>query len=662
MAIPTNGIDDIYDSMMRQEHDNQQEQLRRDERTSALQALQLPQERNSFAGAIVERYASFHGHVATMKALENTSIPGVFLDQTEDPWRRAVGLRQNLDARIAESFTDNYNNTVLTSIDALNIPNNRMLERLEQVRDSMVEQMRMTYAPAMQQAARMGTSVMVSTPTEVDPIMNSYYLRTMMQQASATTAGTRPNIIHIDDLEIGIDYTTEQHSLQEKEKPMPTIVTLKKTILLNNILRALNHAYHSEITYIYSNNVELHSSIELSKQYIQNSGYQSHDFTYISSSGDTRSIRLRLEFTEITQEILPENMQWSTTRIQNTTFGTHHLLEQIRNRYAFFDRPTSGLSNIIIDNYAPKLMYLTNLEQDQLRRNVILPKTIYTISPWFAQYFGATLVPTEQLCRILGYDIKDLKALITKVKRKDYTVTFVGYGGTVINTIHWLTELMKLTQSVNLFKTIEVFEPSNLEISNLLRFPKNPYIEHTVSNTSPACKLQLISSDELSLLSRTKPFLRQSRVDGEGDLYKTQIGTRYNTETRMYVAKPNHVFYGAPGIATRASFERIGHFVSATHNGNNAHLWLNPTQDADLQVESYGLIQLTPFFMNQLRLAIGFLEMLAETDLNLLEKDRLLLEYEFDGEAKLPTNRVYNFQLGNHDGTVTTEAQADVPF
>lgn len=455
------------------------------------------------------------------------------------------------------------------------------------------------------------------------------------------------------------DLLNAQRQLKnQKETSMTQHLKFNKTYTLLQIFRPTRISENAIIRYVYENDIEFSTDSTLRISDFENNKQRIFTFHYIDEEGNVKYFDCRLEFIIQTEEALINGMNWSNTRTNYIRFNQTRLLEGIRNRYAFFDRPRNGLSNIVIDNYAPKLMYLTNLDQGIVRDSINLPKTIYAISPWFAQYFGAHLIPTEQLCRVLGYDLKTLKNLIIKVKRKDYTVTFVGYGGTVVNTIYWLTEIMKATQSVNLFKAIEIFEPDTLEISNLLRFPKNPYIENNIIRSGDdSSKLKLLSNDEISLLSRTKVYLHDRRIDGN-NISRSKIGQYYDYTFHRYKVKDNHIFYGAPNIDTRTSFQKTGHFISATHNGNDAHLWLNPTQDADLQVESYGLIQLTPFFMNQLRLAIGFLETLATDDLNLLESDKLLMEYSFDGEAKLSTNRTYNFQLENHDGTVTTEEEA----
>lgn len=98
----------------------------------------------------------------------------------------------------------------------------------------------------------------------------------------------------------------------------------------------------------------------------------------------------------------------------------------------------------------------------------------------------------------------------------------------------------------------------------------------------------------------------------------------------------------------------MGNFIGATHANTSCSLWLNPKQDQDIQVESYGMIQLGGFFMNQLRLAIGLLEVLA-SEQNLAEQDKSLLRYEFTGEAAMKTDLNYNWQLVRNLNMMTEE-------
>lgn len=339
---------------------------------------------------------------------------------------------------------------------------------------------------------------------------------------------------------------------------------------------------------------------------------------------------------------------WSDSRTVYLDFTRDYLIPQIRTRYAMLDRPSSGSSNIIVDSYAPKLLCEAELHSVPIAHLAeSLPKTSVAISPWFANMLGVKQMSTEQMCRILGYTKKKIRKLMMKVKDLEYTAAFIGYGGTGVNTIHWLTEMSKMTHTVNLFNHMRIYEPDNAEVSNLLRFPKDPTQVRTfpsdIRRARQRSKLRLLSLDELSILSRQTPSVIARRHS---------IGS---SEYRSGVPVDKHFMYGAPGIAYRTRLSERGSFISATHAGNTCSLHLNPLQDTDLQVESYGVIQLAPFFMNQLRMAIGLLEYLA-TNPDMSLKNQELLEYSFNGESVLSTDRSYKFQL-DHSGLLSTEQE-----
>ena len=125
----------------------------------------------------------------------------------------------------------------------------------------------------------------------------------------------------------------------------------------------------------------------------------------------------------------------------------------------------------------------------------------------------------------------------------------------------------------------------------------------------------------------------------------------------IFTTKPNTIIYGAPSLSARAEMTEFGNFIAATHANTSCSLWLNPKQEQDIQVESYGMIQLGAFFMNQLRMAIGLLEVLA-TRTDFTEQDQNLLTYEFTGDIKLRTDRQYNWQIIRDMNMMTEEAAA----
>lgn len=363
---------------------------------------------------------------------------------------------------------------------------------------------------------------------------------------------------------------------------------------------------------------------------------------------------------------------WSNIREERLHLHSNYLTSQIRTRYAMFERPRNGLSNIVLDATVPRLMVASGVDYHGMKQLIDVPKSAVCISPWFASIMGTKQMATEQMCRFLGYSVKDLKALMVAVKRRQASIGFVGYGGTNVNTLHWLAEISKFTNTISIFKRVYIWERENAEFSNLLRFPKDPRTAEGYS----ARKIQLLGSDAeristlkpvyhneywtlpTSTYSRNKPdehrveYLYEKNSDGDEVRVVGEDGN-YILEHKL---DKDFFYYGAPGINTRIELSKTKQFISATHGSNDCSLHLNPEQDLALQVESYGMIQLSGFFMNQLRMAIGLLEFLASDESEDLTS-RPLMDFTFDGIAKLPGDRNYHFQQ-NFDGIMLNEADA----
>ena len=362
-----------------------------------------------------------------------------------------------------------------------------------------------------------------------------------------------------------------------------------------------------------------------------------------------------------------QEQQWSSTRYKTINFLGQYLKDQVRVRYAMYDRPKSGLSNIIIDSFIPRLLVANNMNQGAAVYNANLPRTAVAINPWFSDMFGIKQMEIEQLCRILGYDKKYLKDLFKKVKNMEWSVTFAGLGGTGQNTIHWLTEIAKMTNIINLFNHINTYENENLDISNLFRIPKNTskFISDNKTKTSLVLndieylsKNKADAHDVFLYKDTMKSYFNKPNEISIEYLYNEERDDYGSIKCKIIHNKKRHVIYGAPDIHTRQWLsENISHFVSATHGSNDFSLVLNPTQNTSLQVESYGMIQLAQFFMNQLHMAISFMEFLA-TDPDLNEQNKIITEGSFNGERKLKCDREYNFQL-DFDGMMIDENQVN---
>lgn len=348
---------------------------------------------------------------------------------------------------------------------------------------------------------------------------------------------------------------------------------------------------------------------------------------------------------------------WKPSSVVTKSFTSDYLKEQIRARYGFCTRPSSGLSNVVLDSFFPGLLYKYDMDVQKLLDNETFPKTSVCVSPLVADLLQVKRIPTDQLIRILGYSVKDISNLLVAVKNKSLNFIFAGIGGTGMNTAYWLDELSKLTNTINIFNTISVFERETIEFSNILRFPLplSTYYKYVSGYAGKAYKTDIVPP-LLNRLTNRKLIINDWYIEKDRYLGGEFFDTDYSTGRGTYTAKPRTVIYGAPGLEHRNFLSSLGNFVCATHASNSCSIWLNPTQTETIEVESYGSIQLGPFMMNQLRMTIGLLELLA-SDTPLDTKDHEYLNYEFSGESVSRTDRQYNFQI-QRDALMMTPEQA----
>jgi len=343
-----------------------------------------------------------------------------------------------------------------------------------------------------------------------------------------------------------------------------------------------------------------------------------------------------------------DTTRWSEPRTVRIDFHSNYIKEQIRTRYAFLHRPSSGVLNPVVDTYFPQ-MYYNFGHNVGLKRNHQLPTTAVAISPLIANAFNIKQLSCEQMCQVLGFDKKSIRKLITDVKRHKYTFAFIGAGGTSINTAHWFSEMCKMVNISNIFERVYCFEEDTAEVSNLLRFPIDP---RTILSASSS-KLKLMAPIVANLSSNFSGISRY--VPDTYGRYPYELYT-YSSAGEQRV-RNKHILYGAPTIETRDDLSKYGNFICATHANTNCSIWLNPKQELENSVESYGMIQLAPFFMNQLRMAIKTLELLAPGDLDLQQQDVQLFNYQFDGTIVGKPDRTYNWQI-EQDSLVATEETA----
>lgn len=301
----------------------------------------------------------------------------------------------------------------------------------------------------------------------------------------------------------------------------------------------------------------------------------------------------------------------------------NHLCTQIYTRYY---RPSTIENSIyngtktVMDTFVPFLAI--NSVTDDHTGFSESSKRLVAISPLTADLLNIPRIPLSTLLtRVLSHDLDNIKNLLLSIKKLNLTVVFAGTGGTGINTICWLSEICSLFGISDLFYDIHVFEKDFVDFSNIFRFPL-PLSVFT-SITSPTLHKTELVKRQLKDLSNCVYF-HDRFIETLDDLPSILLnGT---------IAADNVVFYGAPSITNRNFLSSLGSFISATHANNTASLYINPIADDSLQVETYGLIQLNSFFINQISMAIGFLEILSTNQYK--NQDFHYADYTFIADIK----------------------------
>lgn len=330
------------------------------------------------------------------------------------------------------------------------------------------------------------------------------------------------------------------------------------------------------------------------------------------------------------------------------------IADKIKVRYAEITHRTMGSTNMVVDAFYPTYVRQSLVSGMQAPA---LGKKCSAISPFVASELGVYQIPIEDLTSMLGYKKIEIKKMLEAVKAKKIELVLAGLGGTGMNFMHWATELCNYTNTVNVFEEILIYDQDSVDLTNIFRFPQslNPGTAYSDSGSN-MYKIQMISS--ASILSR-KEIQKRFQFITAGVL-SILITRDFNEDGKLVSVMPRReiradvkdkVFYGAPDIESREMFAEFPEvkFVSGTHGNDDCQLFIKPVQDSSIQIESYGMINLSIFFMNQLKLTLSFLELLAsDTDLT---QSNLIMEYSFSKEYangrinKAGMNRTYNFPI-----------------
>lgn len=312
-----------------------------------------------------------------------------------------------------------------------------------------------------------------------------------------------------------------------------------------------------------------------------------------------------------------------------------YMKRELEHRYAMFSRPRNGDINPVCDSYMPNVI---SSDFDY----VDIPKTGQFISRWFASMCNVRPIPINDLTSMLGYKPKDIKQLLMNVKKNQHYIVMLGMGGTGSNFLYWLQEMCYEHNVKSIFSKIIAYDDDSYDFSNMFRLPFNSeaIFENYNTKASLVYNFQYLSSKgNVSI-----PF-------------NFIINSEYE---RYHKVSNGFVYFGAPNIRTRemlynAKNDKDFLFISATHGDDDCSVSIFPNNNSYLQVESYGMIRLSTFFMNQIYMTIKTLEILAEPVDEIDKTPRKVAEYNFAKEYLNgnigKASKTYNFYV-EHSGIV----------
>ena len=293
--------------------------------------------------------------------------------------------------------------------------------------------------------------------------------------------------------------------------------------------------------------------------------------------------------------------------------------EELQRRYKSFYLPTFTMSkkamneyfprNTIIDNVIPQIlmeiMYKNNSSSNSLE---IALENTKTFSRFFSTAFGVTRIPILEQLKIIGYNPKDVKSLMRRVAKKNLNVASIGYGGISCGIIENLNELLKEFEIAKLFKSLTIYEKDMIEFSNIPRLNTAKTASQTADYMAYHREDYTVDNPKIALVPKRTPIAPK---------VKTIFKTIENINDLKYYAQDDTdvIYFGACDLFTRHMLVSNGYkYIATTHGDNTVNVIIAPEIDTELQVESYGQIELSIFNLNVLIATIEFLKALDEND------------------------------------------------
>ena len=212
-------------------------------------------------------------------------------------------------------------------------------------------------------------------------------------------------------------------------------------------------------------------------------------------------------------------------------------------------------------------------------------KNIFALTDSTCEYMNVNKVPDRIILKFIEHSKTELRGVLSKLKKREHQLFVLGVGGSGSNLLYWMSEFARIAGYDNLFKSIWVVDNDKYEFDNLPRIPFVP--------TDGTLK---VSSIPVRLMDRLS-----SKI-----IYDNNYSSTFPAD---------YIIVGAPDMATRQQLASYGHnWIALTHKDKNISLRVNPPVDVGFLNETYGLISLEKFYLNQMYAAMEFIKFLADAD------------------------------------------------
>lgn len=329
----------------------------------------------------------------------------------------------------------------------------------------------------------------------------------------------------------------------------------------------------------------------------------------------------------------------------NYADNAKNILDTLRRRYKMTSDNVIYTNEITDKSKVYSIMdknILRNINNYNFNNNVPYNDKLVILNPNLS-YFSEGLVreiPIPHLLALFDIQEKEMLSICKKVSYLTNTIVALGIGGLMSNFLYWCYQFKEYFRLDYMFKQLIVFEPDELEFSNLFRIPLNWKDRKTrmcVTNEKLRALLASYRYGEIS--DEPDTFKKINLIDG---IRSISPKLRSYDMRFQRINLKNCIFIGGPDLDTRdelynyyiageANKYQNASFLCTTHSNNTFSIDAFPKFDRELVVETYGSIDLNKFLLNMFKMTIEILKILANKEFE-GKVNHKFMDYSIDNE------------------------------